>query len=240
MLVFYDVPAFLSGVASFVLYPNSTISGCSWSKQLSPYISSREPLSTRGVVLDSAILISSTTSSMIHGSVFNHKYPGSFAVLVGISVGNLYHHLLLASLRTKSEKEYKIPKGGYSLWNCDLRDLCQTKDVTCGSCAAVKREENDATSDKPYLLLKFTLVFSAIISLKRNLYIHTHLIAKVSQKLQRKKSEIQVSSRTATLIAYKLSFLASAVSLGLFPNEDLGFLFVESTLTLQFLQPVLT
>ncbi|KAJ6906863.1 hypothetical protein NC652_024308 [Populus alba x Populus x berolinensis] len=36
------------------------------------------------------------------------------------------------------------------------------------------------------------------------------------------KKQIQVSSRTATLIAYKLSFLASAVSLGLFPNEDLG------------------
>jgi len=49
------------------------------------------------------------------------------------------------------------------------------------------------------------------------------------------KKQIQVSSRTGTLIAYTLSFLAGAVSFGLFPNEDLGFLIVESTLTLHFL-----
>ncbi|KAJ6906862.1 hypothetical protein NC652_024308 [Populus alba x Populus x berolinensis] len=130
----------------------------------------------------------------------------------------------------------------YSLWNCDLRDLCQTKDVTCGSCAAVKREENDATSDKPYLLLKFTLqcqfVMLGYVGLSeiRGKHLQYSKFLNVGANNANKK-QIQVSSRTATLIAYKLSFLASAVSLGLFPNEDLGFLFVESTLTLQFLQP---
>jgi len=80
--------------------------------------------STSGVVLDSAILISSSyfsaTSSMIHGQYLTQgfpepqvdlKYPGVLLFLLGI-FGNLYHHLLLASLRTKSDKEYKIPKGG--------------------------------------------------------------------------------------------------------------------------------
>uniref|UniRef100_A0A6N2LRL8 3-oxo-5-alpha-steroid 4-dehydrogenase C-terminal domain-containing protein n=1 Tax=Salix viminalis TaxID=40686 RepID=A0A6N2LRL8_SALVM len=39
------------------------------------------------------------------------KYLGVVLFLVGI-VGNFYHHLLLASLRTKNEKGYKVPKGG--------------------------------------------------------------------------------------------------------------------------------
>ncbi|KAJ6767570.1 3-OXO-5-ALPHA-STEROID 4-DEHYDROGENASE FAMILY PROTEIN [Salix koriyanagi] len=39
------------------------------------------------------------------------KYLGVVLFLVGI-VGNFYHHLLLASLRTKIDKGYKVPKGG--------------------------------------------------------------------------------------------------------------------------------
>ncbi|KAJ6986545.1 uncharacterized protein [Populus alba] len=130
MLVFY-VPAFLSGVASFVLYPNHDLRLFLVKATLTIHFFKRtievlfvHKYSTSGVVLDSAILISSSyfsaTSSMIHGQYLTQgfpepqvdlKYPGVLLFLLGIS-GNLYHHLLLASLRTKSEKEYKIPKGG--------------------------------------------------------------------------------------------------------------------------------
>lgn len=130
MLVFY-VPAFLSGVASFVLYPNHDLRLFLVKATLTIHFFKRaievlfvHKYSTSGVVLDSAILISSSyfsaTSSMIHGQYLTQgfpepqvdlKYPGVLLFLLGIS-GNLYHHLLLASLRTKSDKEYKIPKGG--------------------------------------------------------------------------------------------------------------------------------
>jgi very-long-chain enoyl-CoA reductase len=53
------------------------------------------------------------------------------------------------------------------------------------------------------------------------------------------KKQIQVSSRTGMLIAYTPSFLAGAVSFGLFPNEDLRFLFVKSTLTFHFFKRIL-
>ncbi|CAI9774815.1 unnamed protein product [Fraxinus pennsylvanica] len=39
------------------------------------------------------------------------KYVGALLFLVGIS-GNFYHHYLLSKLRTKDEKNYKIPQGG--------------------------------------------------------------------------------------------------------------------------------
>lgn len=39
------------------------------------------------------------------------KYGGYIIFLVGI-IGNFYHHILLSKLRTKGEKEYKIPQGG--------------------------------------------------------------------------------------------------------------------------------
>lgn len=46
------------------------------------------------------------------------EYIGIVLFLVGI-VGNFYHHHLLASLRTKSDKGYKIPKGGlFGLVTC--------------------------------------------------------------------------------------------------------------------------
>ncbi|KAJ6428696.1 hypothetical protein OIU84_020380 [Salix udensis] len=53
------------------------------------------------------------------------------------------------------------------------------------------------------------------------------------------KKQIQVSSRTGMLIAYTPSFLAGAISFGLFPNEDLRFLFVKSTLTFHFFKRIL-
>lgn len=80
--------------------------------------------STSGVVLDSAILISSryfsATSTMIYGQYLTQgfpepqldlKYPGILLFMLG-TFGNFYHHQVLASLRTNDDKEYKIPKGG--------------------------------------------------------------------------------------------------------------------------------
>ncbi|KAF9676495.1 hypothetical protein SADUNF_Sadunf08G0007900 [Salix dunnii] len=130
MLVFY-VPALLSGVASFVLYPNHDPRLFLVKAALTIHFFKRtievlfvHKYSTSGVVLDSAILISlsyfSATSSMIYGQYLTQgfpepkvdlKYPGVLLFSVGI-IGNLYHHLVLASLRTKSDKEYKIPRGG--------------------------------------------------------------------------------------------------------------------------------
>uniref|UniRef100_A0A6N2LN94 3-oxo-5-alpha-steroid 4-dehydrogenase C-terminal domain-containing protein n=1 Tax=Salix viminalis TaxID=40686 RepID=A0A6N2LN94_SALVM len=130
MLVFY-VPALLSGVASFVLYPNHDPRLFLVKAALTIHFFKRtievlfvHRYSTSGVVLDSAILIScsyfSATSSMIYGQYLTQgfpepkvdlKYPGVLLFLVGI-IGNLYHHLVLASLRTKSDKEYKIPRDG--------------------------------------------------------------------------------------------------------------------------------
>ncbi|KAJ6908933.1 hypothetical protein NC652_020027 [Populus alba x Populus x berolinensis] len=144
MLVFY-VPAFLSGVASFVLYPNHDLRLFLVKATLTIHFFKRtievlfvHKYSTSGVVLDSAILISSSyfsaTSSMIHGQYLTQgfpepqvdlKYPGVLLFLLGIS-GNLYHHLLLASLRTKSDKEYKIPKGGILFISQTLYPLCFT------------------------------------------------------------------------------------------------------------------
>jgi very-long-chain enoyl-CoA reductase len=53
------------------------------------------------------------------------------------------------------------------------------------------------------------------------------------------KKKIQVSSRTGMLIAYTPAFLAGAASFGLFPNEDLRFLLVKSTLTFHFFKRIL-
>ncbi|MBA0725564.1 hypothetical protein Golax_022143 [Gossypium laxum] len=58
--------------------------------------------------------------SLIYTQTFNQglsepsidlKYLGVVLFLIGIS-GNFYHHYLLSKLRTKGDKEYKIPKGG--------------------------------------------------------------------------------------------------------------------------------
>lgn len=77
-----------------------------------------------GVALDAAIPIALSyflsTVTMIYAQHLSGEYPepsvdlkyvGVGLFLVGI-VGNLYHHYILATLRGKGEKEYKIPKGG--------------------------------------------------------------------------------------------------------------------------------
>ncbi|KAF9676496.1 hypothetical protein SADUNF_Sadunf08G0008000 [Salix dunnii] len=60
----------------------------------------------------------------------------------------------------------------------------------------------------------------------------------IGEKKSNKKQN-QFSSRTGMLIAYTPSFLAGAISFGLFPNEDLRFLFVKSTLTFHFFKRIL-
>ena len=76
-----------------------------------------------GMALDSAISISLSyflsAASMIYAQHLSKgileppvdlKYPEIFLFLIGIS-GNFYHHYLLSKLRTKGDKEYRIPNG---------------------------------------------------------------------------------------------------------------------------------
>ncbi|KAG7946401.1 hypothetical protein I3843_14G038000 [Carya illinoinensis] len=77
-----------------------------------------------GMVLDLVILISlsyfTTTATIIYSLHLTQgiseppvdlKYPGVLLFLIGIG-GNFYHHYLLSKLRGKSDKEYRVPKGG--------------------------------------------------------------------------------------------------------------------------------
>ncbi|ONK74253.1 uncharacterized protein A4U43_C03F4360 [Asparagus officinalis] len=50
-------------------------------------------------------------SQSIREPAIDLKYPGILLSIIGI-LGNFYHHLLLANLRGKDEKGYKIPSGG--------------------------------------------------------------------------------------------------------------------------------
>lgn len=77
-----------------------------------------------GMFLESAILISLSyflsTATMICAQHLTQgypdpsidlTYPGIMLFLIGI-IGNFYHHYLLSKLRSKNDKEYKVPKGG--------------------------------------------------------------------------------------------------------------------------------
>ncbi|MFQ6655561.1 hypothetical protein Gotur_026069 [Gossypium turneri] len=87
MLLLYT-PAFLVGVASFWLYPADD---------------------SRFLFLKSAVTIH-FFKRLFEPSI-DLKYLGIALFLIGIS-GNFYHHYLLSKLRTKGDKDYKIPKGG--------------------------------------------------------------------------------------------------------------------------------
>lgn len=76
------------------------------------------------IVLPTAIIVSATYFTAAAGMVYFHhqthgipepsidlKYLGLLLFLVGI-FGNFYHHFLLSKLRDKSDKGYKIPRGG--------------------------------------------------------------------------------------------------------------------------------
>lgn len=86
---------------------------------------------TGSMNLDSTITISASyllsTSSMIYiqnisqalqEPIYDLKSLGIVLFFIGIT-GNFYHHYLLANLRGRGEKEYKIPKGGlFDLVTC--------------------------------------------------------------------------------------------------------------------------
>ncbi|MFQ6655560.1 hypothetical protein Gotur_026069 [Gossypium turneri] len=129
MLLLYT-PAFLVGVASFWLYPaddsrflflKSAVT-IHFFKRLFEVIfihkySGEMSLDTIIIILVSYFFVS---LSLIYTQTFNQglsepsidlKYLGIALFLIGIS-GNFYHHYLLSKLRTKGDKDYKIPKGG--------------------------------------------------------------------------------------------------------------------------------
>ncbi|KAJ6720064.1 UBIQUITIN CARBOXYL-TERMINAL HYDROLASE [Salix viminalis] len=129
MLVLY-VPAFLSGAVSFVLYPNHDLRLFLVKATLTIHFFKRvvEVLFVHrysgGMEVESLITI---TLSYFISSVFfiyaqqlaqglpepaiDLMYPGLMLFLIGIS-GNFYHHRLLSKLRSKRDKEYRVPKGG--------------------------------------------------------------------------------------------------------------------------------
>ncbi|MBA0749862.1 hypothetical protein Gogos_003740 [Gossypium gossypioides] len=78
-------PAFLVGVASFWLFPDGDFS--------------------------LSLIYTQTFNQGLSESSIDLKYLGIVFFLIGIS-GNFYHECILSQLRTKGDKEYKIPKGG--------------------------------------------------------------------------------------------------------------------------------
>ncbi|KAJ6901363.1 steroid 5-alpha-reductase DET2-like [Populus alba x Populus x berolinensis] len=90
----------------------------------------------------------------------------------------------------------------------------------------------------PPLLIKAMSVEKVGLSEFRGKHLQYSKFLNIDEKKSNKK-QIQVSSRTGMLIAYTPSFLTGAVSFGLFPNEDLRFLFVKSTLTFHFFKRIL-
>ncbi|KAJ4845307.1 hypothetical protein Tsubulata_051333 [Turnera subulata] len=129
MLLLYT-PAFLFGVASFLLFPDGDLRLLLVQLTVTLHFFKRDlevlfvHKYSGGTVLDSVLAISLSyfvASSMTIYSQYltqgspepqmDLKYPGILLFLVGI-IGNFYHHLILASLRKDGKEGYKIPKGG--------------------------------------------------------------------------------------------------------------------------------
>ncbi|KAL8159689.1 hypothetical protein V2J09_001226 [Rumex salicifolius] len=136
MLIAY-APAFLCGVASFFVFPDEGLRFLLLRLALTLHFLKRllEVMFIHNysgsMALDSvkviplgyflATLLTIYTQHLCHESpqpAIDLKFIGSAVFLVGIS-GNFYHHYLLSTLRSKGEKEYKIPTGGlFSLVIC--------------------------------------------------------------------------------------------------------------------------
>ncbi|PPD79943.1 hypothetical protein GOBAR_DD23137 [Gossypium barbadense] len=123
-------PAFLVGVASFWLFPDGDFRFLLLKSAITIHFfkrilevifihkySGEMSLDTIIIILVSYFFVS---LSLIYTQTFNQgrsepsidlKYLGIVLFLIGIS-GNFYHHCILSQLRTKGDKEYKIPKGG--------------------------------------------------------------------------------------------------------------------------------
>lgn len=130
MLIFYT-PAFIAGVASFLLFPNENFRFLLLKSALTLHFFKRifEVLFIHkfsgGMILESTItvclsyLISTATLIYVQFQTLglpepsiDLKYVGVVLFIMGIS-GNFYHHYLLSKLRGEGEKEYKIPRGGF-------------------------------------------------------------------------------------------------------------------------------
>ncbi|PIA50773.1 hypothetical protein AQUCO_01200192v1 [Aquilegia coerulea] len=128
MLTFY-IPAFLAAVLSLGFFPNNELRFKLIVVALTIHFSKRifEVLFVHkysgGMSLDTAILISFSLCFSSVTMIYNQhltqnipepsldlKYVGVVLHLLGI-IGNFYHHNILANLREKDDKGYKIPKG---------------------------------------------------------------------------------------------------------------------------------
>ncbi|KAL2943044.1 3-oxo-5-alpha-steroid 4-dehydrogenase 2 [Bienertia sinuspersici] len=130
MAILYT-PAFLFGLASFLVFPDQGLRFFLIRLSLTIHFLKRvvevlfvHKFGGSGVALDAAIPISLSyflsTVTMIYAQHVSGEFPepsidlqyaGVGLFLLGIG-GNLYHHYILSTLRRKGEKEYKIPKGG--------------------------------------------------------------------------------------------------------------------------------
>ncbi|KAM3282677.1 very-long-chain enoyl-CoA reductase isoform X1 [Capsicum chacoense] len=129
MLLLYS-PAFLAAVSSFAIFPYDDLRFALVCSALTIHFFKRvlEVLFVHkysgSMDIEATIVISSSyflsTVIMIYCQHLTQglpepsidlRYSGFIIFLVGI-IGNFYHHILLSNLRTKGEKEYKIPQGG--------------------------------------------------------------------------------------------------------------------------------
>ncbi|CAI9265971.1 unnamed protein product [Lactuca saligna] len=129
MLLLYT-PAFLVGLASFAIFGNQDLRFIMLILVLTIHFLKRvlEVLFVHkysgSMALETAITICSSytisTGTMIYAQYLSQehnkptidlKYVGIVLFIIGI-VGNFYHHHILSNLRTKDNREYKIPKGG--------------------------------------------------------------------------------------------------------------------------------
>ncbi|XP_021829736.1 very-long-chain enoyl-CoA reductase-like [Prunus avium] len=129
MLILY-APAFLAALSCLLFFPHHSTRHLLLSSALTLHFLKRllevqfVHSYSGGMSIDTAIPISLSyflsTATMIYGQNLTQglpeppidlKEPGILLFLIGIS-GNFYHHYILSKMRSKGDKEYKIPKGG--------------------------------------------------------------------------------------------------------------------------------